>query len=97
MGSGEVGESGRTVNPFSLSEWVRIPPPQLGLKGCYIPPTTAIKIHENGEGCNNEKYNRECILPKGNREDLNGIKDKELRCWLLHTGPAEMRIMISVT
>lgn len=29
MGSGEVGESRRAVNPFSLSEWVRIPPPQL--------------------------------------------------------------------
>lgn len=32
MGSAGVGEPGRTVNPFSLSEWVRIPPPQLGKK-----------------------------------------------------------------
>ena len=54
MGSAEVGESGRAVNPLPQAEWVRIPPPQLGLKGCYIPPTTAIKIHENGEDCNNE-------------------------------------------
>ena len=98
MGSGEVGESRRTVNPFSLSEWVRIPPPQLRLKGCYITAATADILDQPVlSSAINEKYNRECILPKGNREDLNGIKDKELRCWLLHTGPAEMRIMISVT
>lgn len=54
MGSGRVGERRVTVNHVPLVEWVRIPPPQLGLKGCYIPPTTAIKIHENGEDCNNE-------------------------------------------
>ena len=29
MGSAEVGESGRTVNPLPRAEWVRIPPPQL--------------------------------------------------------------------
>ena len=32
MGSAEVGESGRTVNPLPRAEWVRIPPPQLGKK-----------------------------------------------------------------
>ena len=90
MGSAEVGESGRTVNPFSLSEWVRIPPPQLRLKGCYITAATADILDQPVlSSAINEKYNRECILPKGNREDLNGIKIKNCDVGYYTRGPLE--------